>query len=188
MRIVGGEWRGRALAEPGRTSGLRPTADRVRESVFNLLAGGRHGDPVSAARILDLFAGTGALGLEALSRGAAQCVFVESGRAARALLSRNIDRLGAGDRADILPADATRLQKNSSEPARLVFLDPPYGRDLGTRALIMARRQGWIADSALIIWEEQAPQSAPGGFAGIEQRRYGDTWITVLRAQPLGQA
>ena len=186
MRIVGGEWRGRGLAAPGAEAGpdrLRPTSDRVRENLFNVLSGGRYGDPVSGVRVLDLFAGTGALGLEALSRGAAFCTFVDNGRRARALLRRNLDRFDAHDRADLLLADALKLGPTTAPPAGLVFLDPPYGRALGAAALEIARANGWIAEDALILWEENAPQSAPAGFIERERRRYGDTWVTILQAQ-----
>ncbi len=186
MRIVGGDWRGRGLAAPGAEAGpdrLRPTSDRVRENLFNVLMGGRYGDPVSGMRVLDLFAGTGALGLEALSRGAAFCTFVDNGRRARSLIRQNLDRFGANDRADLLFGDALKLGPNAAPPARLVFLDPPYGRTLGARALEAGRLNGWIAADALILWEENAPQPAPAGFIERERRRYGDTWITILQAQ-----
>ena len=128
MRIVGGDWRGTALASPGRGdpgAALRPTADRVRESLFNILAHGRFGDPLADARVLDLFAGTGALALEALSRGAAQATLVENGRPAQRLILDNINRTGAGDRAQLVRDDATRLRPNPGAPFDLIFLDPP---------------------------------------------------------------
>jgi len=182
MRIIGGAHRGRALAGLGKgdaAAHLRPTSDRVREALFNVLAGG-YGDPVPGARVLDLFAGTGALGLEALSRGAASASFVESGRKALGLLRENIARCGAGEAARVLPLDARRPGLNSGAPHDLVFLDPPYGKGLGEAALAAALAGGWIADDALIVWEESAPVAPPEGLRPIEERRYGDTVIRFL--------
>ncbi len=182
MRIIAGRWRGRALTPVGKgdpAHQLRPTTDRVRESLFNVISGGRFGDPVEGAAVLDLFAGTGALGLEALSRGAREAVFVESGRAGQKLIRANLKLLGAPGR--LAARDATKLGP-AEIAAGLVFLDPPYGRDLGARALEAARAGGWIAPGALVVWEESAPQDAPGGFALLEQRRYGDTHVTFLEA------
>ncbi|MBE3639400.1 16S rRNA (guanine(966)-N(2))-methyltransferase RsmD [Mangrovicoccus algicola] len=184
MRIIAGAWRGRALTPVGKgdpSHQLRPTTDRVRESLFNVIAGGRFGDPVEGARVLDLFAGTGALGLEALSRGATSAVFVESGRVGQRLIRANLALLGA--RGRLIARDATRLgPAEPGEAADLVFLDPPYGRDLGARALAAAQAGGWIAPGALVVWEESTPQAAPPGFELLEQRRYGDTHASFLRA------
>ncbi len=188
MRIVGGDWRGRALTPVGKGApglALRPTPDRVRESLFNLLAHGGYGDPVPGAIVLDLFAGTGALGLEALSRGASAAVFVENGRKPGQLLAENVRLLGAGTRARHLKRDATKLASNDGPPATLVFLDPPYGKGLGARALASALEGGWLVPDALVVWEEEAPQAAPEGFRLIEHRAYGGTHLTLLeRDQP----
>ena len=183
MRIIAGQWRGTKLAALGKgdvAAHLRPTADRVRESLFNVLSGGTFGDPLTAAVVLDLFAGTGALGLEALSRGAAQAVFVENGRKGAALVTENIRLTRAGDAARVLRMDATRLPVRAGAPATLVFLDPPYGKGAGTRALTSARAGGWVAPGALVVWEEASPQEAPDGFARTDTRRYGDTHVTFL--------
>ena len=184
MRIVGGEWRGRALTPVGKGDAgahLRPTSDRVREALFNVLSGGRLGDPITDAHVLDLFAGTGALGLEALSRGAAHVTFVDDGPKARELISRNIGLLDARDRTRLIRRDATRLGANTDNPAcALVFLDPPYGKGMGARALAAAREGGWIAPGAVIVWDESTPQETPQGMTQLDQRRYGDTWITIL--------
>ena len=183
MRIVGGSFRGLALADVGAgdpAAHLRPTSDRVRESLFNVLQGGRYGAPLAGARVLDLFAGTGALGLEALSRGAARATFVESGATALALLRRNIAKSRTEDETLVIPRDATRLGPGT--PHDLVFLDPPYGRGLGELALGAARDGGWLAPEALIVWEESAPMPPPEGFTPLESRRYGDTHVTFLRA------
>jgi 16S rRNA (guanine966-N2)-methyltransferase len=181
MRIVGGQHRGRALAAP-RTRDVRPTSDRLRESLFNILVHG-HGDPVTGARVLDLFAGTGALGLEAMSRGAAFALFVDDVAEARALIRENVATLGLGGVTRIFRRDATKLgAAHPVEPFSLVFLDPPYGRGLAGQALISARAGGWLAADALIVVEEAADAAftAPEGFTGIERRRYDDTELVFL--------
>ncbi len=182
MRIIGGTHRGTALAAVGKGDAgahLRPTTDRVRESLFNVLQGGRFGDPIHGARVLDMFAGTGALGLEALSRGASQVTFVDNGRAAQELIRENIAKLRRQSDTTLISADANKLPKGT--PCDLIFLDPPYGQELGNKALNAALRGDWIAPGALIIWEESQAQIAPQGFKTLDQRRYGDTWITFLR-------
>ena len=187
MRIIGGSHRGLALAEVGAgdaAARLRPTSDRVRESLFNLLQHRPEGDPVPGARVLDLFAGTGALGLEALSRGAAHVTFIDDGAAARALLRRNIERMRAMGATKVWRRDATRLGENRGAPFTLVFLDPPYGRGLGEAALASAVAGGWLARGALVVWEESGPQAPPPGFAPLDSRRYGDTWLTLITHTP----
>lgn len=182
MRIIGGTHRGTALAVVGKGDAdahLRPTTDRVRESLFNVLQGGRFGDPIAGAQVLDLFAGTGALGLEALSRGAARVTFVENGRVGQKLIRENIQKLRRQNDATLLGTDATKLPPG--QPCDLIFLDPPYGQDLGGKALQAAKAMGWIASDALIIWEENTAQIAPQGFVSLDQRRYGDTWISFMR-------
>jgi 16S rRNA (guanine966-N2)-methyltransferase len=183
VRIVGGTWRGRPLAALGKgapSEHLRPTADRVRESLFNVIEHGAHGRDLGGLRVLDLFAGTGALGLEALSRGAAAAVFVDTGRAAGRLIRTNIGSLGAA--AQLVARDARRIGANPDAPFDLVFLDPPYGQGLGAEALDAAQRGGWIAPGALVVWEDNAPQPAPEGFRMLDTRRYGDTHVTFLEA------
>lgn len=185
MRIIGGRARGLKLAEVGAgdpAAHLRPTSDRVREAVFNLLLNGGHGDAVTGARVLDLFAGTGALGLEALSRGAARVAFVDDGTAARAILRRNIELMRAMGETDVWRRDATRMGENRGPGFGLVFLDPPYGKGLGERALASCREGGWLSPGAMIVWEEGAAPEVPAGFALLDQRRYGDTVVTLLRA------
>lgn len=187
MRIIAGRFRGRALTPMGKGdpgAHLRPTTDRTRESLFSMLAGGRFGDPLTGARVLDLFAGTGALGLEALSRGADQVTFVENGRVALALLRQNIARLGVAGETRLLSCDARRLPVCDTVPATLVFLDPPYGVGLGLPALTAAQGAGWLAPQAVIVWEETTEQAAPPGFARLDARRYGDTVLTLLEFRP----
>src|SRR3954467_14506296 len=178
MRIVGGRLRGRALEAP-KSQAIRPTADRLRESLFNILTHA-YGDAVEGARVLDLFAGTGALGLEALSRGAAFVLFVDDGAEARALLRGNVDALGAGRATKVYRRDATRLgPAHPMEPFSLAFLDPPYGRGLAGQALVSARDGGWLTPEGLIVIEEtaEAEFAAPAGFEEIERREYGDTQL-----------
>ena len=156
MRIIGGARRGLILADVGEgdpAAHLRPTSDRVREAIFNLLVNGALDNPVPGARVLDLFAGTGALGLEALSRGAARVAFVDDGAKARALLRTNIEKMQAMGTTDVWRRDATRLGPNRGAPYTLVFLDPPYGKALGEAALASAVQGGWLAPGATIVWE-----------------------------------
>jgi len=182
MRIVGGRLGGRTLASP-RSQAIRPTADRLRESLFNILVHA-YGDPVTGARVLDLYAGTGALGLEALSRGAAFALFIDDAAEARALLRENIAALGLGGVTRIFRRDATRLgPAHPLEPFSLAFLDPPYGKGLAEKALVSARDGGWLAPGALIVVEEAADAAfkVPAGFEDVERRRYDDTEVVFLR-------
>ena len=184
MRIIGGSRRGLKLAEVGEgdaAAHLRPTSDRVREAIFNLLINA-HGNPVTGANVLDLFAGTGALGLEALSRGAQSATFVDDGKPALALLRANIAKMRAETETRILRQDATRLPPNTAAPFTLVFLDPPYGKGLGELALAAAHKGGWLAPGATVVWEEAVAPTAPDGFLPLDQRRYGDTVVTLLTA------
>lgn len=181
MRIVGGRFRGRTLTGP-KSQAIRPTSDRTRESIFNILMHA-YGDPVSGARVLDLFAGTGGLGFEALSRGAAFALFVDDGAEARALIRQTIQALGTAGISRIFRRDATRLgDVHPNEPFALVFLDPPYGKGLAEKALVSARAGGWLTDDALIVVEEAKGMFAvPEGFEEIERRDYDDTEIVILR-------
>jgi 16S rRNA (guanine966-N2)-methyltransferase len=182
MRIVGGQLRGRVLAAP-RSQAIRPTADRLREALFNILIHG-YANPVAGARVLDLFAGTGALGLEALSRGADFALFIDDAAEARALLRENVAVFGLGGVSRIFRRDATKLgAAQALAPFSLVFLDPPYGRGLAEKALASARAGGWVTPAALIVVEEAATAGfvAPEGFDELERRGYDDTELTILR-------
>ena len=184
MRIVGGSLRGLKLTDLGDgdlSAHLRPTTDRVRESIFNLLINGTHGNPLPGGRVLDLFAGTGALGLEALSRGAAHVTMVDDGTRAQALMRGNIARARAADAATILRRDATRLGAHAGPKFGLIFLDPPYGKGLGERAIAQALSGGWIAPGAMIVWEDARAPITPDPLIQLDQRRYGDTVVTLLR-------
>ena len=182
MRVVGGALRGRPIAAP-KSKSIRPTADRLREALFNILVHS-FDDPVTGARVLDLFAGTGALGIEALSRGAAFALFVDDGAEARALLRENVATLGLGGSTRIFRRDATKLgPAHPIEPFSLAFLDPPYGKNLAEHALISARAGAWLTPDALIVVEEakKSAFAAPDGFAEIEHRGYDDTEFIFLK-------
>lgn len=184
MRVVGGDLRGRPLATP-RDNAIRPTTDRTREAVFNMLAH-RFGGRLDGARVLDLFAGTGALGIEALSRGAAYCVFIEESAEGRGLVRTNVESFGLTGRTKIFRRDATALgDAGTLGPFGLVFADPPYGKGLGERALRSARAGGWLASGALCVVEEAAAASfEPGpGFSIVDERAYGETVIRFIEAE-----
>lgn len=181
MRIIAGKHRGTVLADVGKGDAeahLRPTSDRVRESLFSMLT---HLNVIREARVLDLFAGTGALGLEALSRGAAEVLFVENGRVAQKLIQQNIGKLGVSEHAKIMRNDATGLGAWIAAPYDLVFLDPPYGKGMGQLALAAARAGGWLAQGAVVVWEESTSMHAPAGFTRLDKRKYGDTHVTLLK-------
>lgn len=183
MRIVGGELRGRPLATP-RTSAIRPTSDRTREAVFNVLAH-RFPEKLDGGRVLDLFAGTGALGLEALSRGASYGVFIEESAEGRGLIRDNVEAFGLTGRTKIFRRDATGLgEVGTLAPFDLVFADPPYGKGLGERALHSAQQGGWLASNALCIVEESvsAPFEPGPAFVILDERAYGETIIRYVKA------
>ncbi|WP_395667092.1 16S rRNA (guanine(966)-N(2))-methyltransferase RsmD [Methylocella sp.] len=177
MRIVGGSFRGRALKAP-RAQDIRPTSDRLRESLFDILAHA-YGEPAQGRRALDVFAGTGALGLEAASRGAAEVAFVDRGSEACALIRANISALGLEPQTKLLRRDAQKLGASPFGAFGLVFLDPPYGRNLAPPALEALLRGGWLDEDALVVIEESASAAfaPPPGFSLRETRRFGDTLI-----------
>jgi 16S rRNA (guanine966-N2)-methyltransferase len=185
MRVVGGSLRGRTLAAP-KSPTIRPTADRLREALFNILVHG-YDNPIAGARVLDLFAGTGALGIEALSHGAAFALLVDDGAEARALLRENTTTLGLGGVTKIYRRDATKLGPiEALTPFSLAFLDPPYGQGLAEKTLTSARAGGWLTPDALIVVEEAVKSAfvAPEGYAELERRGYDDTEFAILRVQP----
>jgi 16S rRNA (guanine966-N2)-methyltransferase len=182
MRVVGGKLRSRPIAGP-KSDAVRPTSDRLREALFNILTHS-YGDPVTGARVLDLFAGTGALGIEAISRGADYALFVDEGVEARALLRDNVESLGLGGVTRIFRRDASKLgPAHPLDPFSLVFLDPPYGKGLAEKSLISARDGGWLMPEALLVVEEAADAgvNTPEGFIELERRRYDDTEFTFIR-------
>ena len=189
MRIVGGAYRGRALAAPPGLA-TRPTSDRAREAIFNVLAHAPWSPGLDGARVIDLFAGSGAMGLEALSRGAAFCLFVETEAAARGVIRDNAEALAAqGElfgRTRIHRRDATDLgpRPGADGPAfDLAFLDPPYGKGLGERALASLAGGGWLADGAIVVFERGADDALGdmAGFETLDERRYGAARVLFAR-------
>ena len=191
MRIVGGRLRGRRLEAPGGTT-LRPTADRTREALFNILCQGKldwrpnrqeSGNPLTGARVLDAFAGTGALGLEALSRGAGFVTFMENQAAALNACQHNIEALGEAEKTALLRCDVLRPPK-AVAPCELVLMDPPYNQDLAPPALAALRAASWLAPGALATVELMAtePFTPPDGFETLDERKYGKARLVFLRA------
>jgi len=184
MRIVAGKFRGAGLAAP-KGLATRPTSDRVRQALFNVLVHGAPGLDFDGARVLDLFAGSGALGLEALSRGARFCLFVEESAEARGAIRRNVEALGLTGVTKIWRRDATSLgEAGRLEPFDLVLCDPPYGTGLGQRALAAAVEGGWTAPGTVVVLEERAGFAIdwPAPLQEIDRRRYGDTEIAIATA------
>ena len=183
MRVTGGALSGRILKGPS-SAAVRPTSDRLRGAIFNVLAHA-YDDAAKRARVLDLFAGTGALGIEALSRGADFALFVDDSAEGRALVRENIEALGLGGVSKLFRRDATKLgPMPPQDPFTLVFLDPPYARGLGDKALISLQGGGWLANDALLILEESAEAEIilPPGFRLIEKRDYGETQVQIMTA------
>src|SRR5271167_4697770 len=184
MRIVGGRLKGRTLLTPS-SRAIRPTSERLRESIFDILEH-RFPGQIEGARVVDLFAGTGALAIEALSRGARFALFVDNGAEARALLRANVEALALGGVTRIWRADATKLGRAPSGPAfTLAFLDPPYGEGLAGPALAALVEGGWLEPDALCVVEEAAKAeiAPPAGLTGVDARTYGDTRIAIFRAR-----
>lgn len=183
MRIVGGRFRGSPLASP-KGGDTRPTSDRVRESVFNILAHAKDCPAIEGARVIDLFAGTGALGLEALSRGAKYALFVDTNPSARAAIQENIEAFGLQGISRIFRRDATYLGPASSRDRYdIAFLDPPYGKGLGEAALNTLLTGGWLKKDSIAVLEERAgtPLDLPAQCKVIDTRTYGDTTVTFLK-------
>lgn len=184
MRIVAGTLRGRTLATPSH-DGLRPTSDRVREAVFNILTHAVSPTAIEGARVIDLFAGTGALGIEAISRGARYCLFVETGSDARALIRRNVEAFGLTGVTRLFRRDATDLgPAGNMEPFDIAFLDPPYAKGLGEKALQALLQGRWLKPGAVVVLEESAGAeiAIPEAFAEIDRRTWGDTTVHFLTA------
>lgn len=184
MRIVAGRFRGARLAAP-KGQDTRPTSDKVRQALFNILRHGVADFELEGARVLDVFAGTGALGLEALSQGARFALFIDSDASARAAIRQNVEALSLTGETKIWRRDATSPgPAGTLDPFDLVFLDPPYGRGLGTHALTALREGDWIRPGGVCVIEERADAevAAPTGFSEIDRRRYGDTQVVILRA------
>ena len=186
MRIVGGRFRGRSLsAPPGQST--RPTSDRARQALFDVLAHALWAPELEGVRVLDLFAGSGALGLEAISRGAAFCLFVETDEAARGAIRDNVEAFGLFGATRIHRRDATDLGQrpgSAGEPFGLVFLDPPYRQGLGQRALAELTAGGWLGPDAVAVWEHAADEAVepPSGYETLDSRRWGAAGVTFLRS------
>jgi 16S rRNA (guanine966-N2)-methyltransferase len=183
MRIVAGRFKGRELQGPSSLA-TRPTSDRVRESLFNILAHGVDGFGLDGARVMDLFAGTGALGLEALSRGARFCQFVEDNVEARGVIRKNADAFGVIGQCNIWRRDATDLGPCAPQsPFDLVFADPPYGKGLGEKALQSLLAGAWLAEGAVVVLEEVESVTVPdiAGLTRLDGRVYGDTQVLIYR-------
>ena len=181
MRIVGGRLRGRLLQAPA-SRAIRPTSERLRESIFDILVH-RHAGVVEGARVVDLFAGSGAMGIEALSRGAKFALFVDNGPEARALLRANVEAFALGGVTRIWRADATLLGKApAGPPFTLAFLDPPYEKGLAGPALAGLVDGGWLAPGALLVVEESAEAEigAPTALRIVDERVYGETKVVFL--------
>ena len=185
MRIVGGQFRGRPLKSPSSQT-IRPTSDKLRESIFNILAHA-YGDPITDARVLDLFAGTGALGCEAMSRGAKFALFVDEGAEARGLIRENVEKLSLTGTTKIFRRDASKLGEiGAMDPFDLVFCDPPYGKGFAEKSLASACAGKWLSASAFLVVEEAVKSAfkTPDGFEELERREYGDSEIIILRSAP----
>lgn len=184
MRIVAGTHRSRILEAP-KNNDIRPTSDKVRGALFNML---NSRGAVKDAIVMDVFCGSGALGLEALSQGAAFCTFIDKNRPSVDLTKRNIAALKEDTRSQSILADGTRMPVRPEDilPASLVFLDPPYGKDLVLPTLQSLAAQGWMEDGCICVIEESSPIAPPDHFEMLAQKEYGDTYITVMRySQPL---
>jgi 16S rRNA (guanine966-N2)-methyltransferase len=184
MRITGGTLGGRALAAPG-DNRVRPTSDKVRQAIFNILAHNDFGAGLAGARVADLFAGTGALGIEAISRGASFCLFVEDSAESRALIRQNVEALGLTGVTKIWRRDATDMgpmSPGAGGPFDYVFLDPPYAKNLLAPALASLRQGGWLSPNAILIAEcAEDEKIAADGFEILDERVYGETRVTILR-------
>jgi len=189
MRIVAGKHRGRRIAAP-EDHDVRPTSDRAREALFNILEHGRFTadgtSPLIDARVLDVFAGSGALGLEALSRGAAHLTCIENSATARSILRANAKTLGETTRVTVVQADATRPPAPAGPACQLVLLDPPYRSGLATAALTALAERGWMAGGAICVVEMATNEEfeVPTGFTPLDERRYGKAKLMFLRFVP----
>ena len=184
MRVIGGSLKGRrlsAIKQEGNMTSLRPTTDRIKESLFNILSGGKFDLKIETARILDIFAGSGALGVEAISRGANSCTFIEKNKACIRLLDTNLKICNIKNQTNIKTFDATEFPLNLEQPYDLVFVDPPYRKSLGEAAVRSALASNWISDNALIVLEEGEQKSSLKGFKLEDTRRYGDTILHFFR-------
>ena len=186
MRIVGGKWRRRNLASPfkfGKQRTIRPTSDRVKENIFNLVENLRTGNPLKGAHVLDLFCGTGAMGLEALSRGADFCHFIDNFREAKRLTLQNVRKVGAEQNSMFTMTDILDLNQNYGVVSNLVFLDPPYGKNLGTLAISLLLENNWVNGDTIFILEKEVNGLFSSELTVVDQRVYGGTEILILKCE-----
>lgn len=186
MRIVAGKFKGRKLAPPPEDSSIRPTSDRAREALFDILTHAHWSPGLDQMRVMDLYAGAGALGFEALSRGAAHVTFVEQSRVALALLRQNAAHLGVTDQVAILGVDVAALRTPPAQPIDIAFLDPPYGKGLAPIGLARLRAPGWLSPDAIAIVETSIADewTTPEDWTLLDERRYGKARLTMLRLNP----
>ena len=187
MQIIAGQLKGLKLNTfrgKSNASIIRPTASRIRGNIFNLLTNSHLGNRIKHARILDLFAGTGALGLEAMSRGAEFAVFIENNPICFQLIKRNVERAGLTSKTLLFKADATHLPRNVRLAFNLVFLDPPYYKSLSMPALESAKKKGWLDASSIIVIESEGRINLGSEYFIHDIRRYGSTWITIAKFNP----
>lgn len=188
MRIVAGRFRGKPIIAP-EGQGTRPTSDRARQAVLNILEHAPWSPGLADLRVIDLFAGSGALGFEALSRGAAFCLFVETDAAARGAIRENVEAMGLFGATRVHRRDATDLgvkPMSDGPPFDLAFLDPPYGKGLGEASLAKLAEGGWLAPEALVVLEKGTAEAAPAvpGFESLDARDYGAARVHFLKASP----
>ncbi len=184
MRIVGGKWRRRKLDSSFKLKNqsiIRPTSDRVKENIFNVVENLRTGNPLKGAQVLDLFCGTGAMGLEALSRGAHFCHFIDNSREAKRLTLQNVRKVGAKQNSMFSMTDILDLDQNYGVVSNLVFLDPPYGKNLGTVAISLLLENDWVSDDTIFILEKEVNGQFSSELKIVDQRVYGGTEILILK-------
>ena len=183
MRVIAGKFRGLRLKSIGSTpanKSLRPTTDRVRENLFNILSGGKYGNILNGARVLDMFAGTGILGIEAISRGASHATLFEKCVSTFKLIQDNIKLTNTINEINVINANVMHLEQCKTEPFNLVFIDPPYQKNFGKPALARALEFGWLSEGALVVWEESASPEVPKEFEWLDEKKYGNTVLTFL--------
>ena len=183
MRVIAGKFRGLRLKSIGSTpanKSLRPTTDRVRENLFNILSGGKYGNILNGARVLDMFAGTGILGIEAISRGASHATLFEKCVSTFKLIQDNIKLTNTINEISVINTNVMHLEQCKTEPFNLVFIDPPYQKNFGKPALARALEFGWLSEGALVVWEESASPEVPKEFEWLDEKKYGNTVLTFL--------
>ena len=188
MRIVGGKWRRRNLDSSfkfNKQRKIRPTSDRVKENIFNVVENLRTGNPLKGAHVLDLFCGTGAMGLEALSRGADFCHFIDNSREAKRLTLKNVRKVGAEQNSMFSLTDILDLNQNDGVVSNLVFLDPPYGKNLGSLAISLLLENDWVNGDTIFILEKEVNGLFSSELTIVDQRVYGGTEILILKYESL---